>query len=109
MASRIEAISRSFPERSAHLGFKVNEVLRSPNLLMVHDLRLHATVLRLTHWLGDPDLSGLRPEATRLGMPADEVAEWDALWTDVKTTIVEAQKPAPPPEVAPAPRPKGGR
>ena len=48
MASRMEAISRSFPERSAHLDFQVCEVLTSPNLLRVRDLRLHATVLVLT-------------------------------------------------------------
>jgi serine/threonine-protein kinase len=48
---------------------------------------------RLTHWLGDTDLSGTRPGLSRIGMPAAERAEWDALWADVRATIREAQKP----------------
>jgi eukaryotic-like serine/threonine-protein kinase len=58
----------------------------------------------LTHWLGNPDLSGGRPGLRRIGMPAAERAEWDAFWADAKATIAEARKPSPPPEVTPPPR-----
>jgi len=58
----------------------------------------------LSHWLKDSDLTGTQGWLGRTGMPSNERAEWDAFWEDVKATLAEAQKPAPPPEVAPAPR-----
>jgi hypothetical protein len=30
-------------------------------------------------------------------LPAAERAEWEKLWADVKATLAEARKPAPPP------------
>ncbi len=48
---------------------------------------------RLTHWLVDGDLAGLRTGMGRIGMPAAERGEWDALWADVRATLAEARKP----------------
>ncbi len=61
---------------------------------------------KLSWWLRDTDLSGLRPGVQRIGMPAEERAAWDALWADVKATIAEAYKPTPAPQVAPLSQPK---
>jgi tetratricopeptide (TPR) repeat protein len=58
----------------------------------------------LASWLKASTLSGLRPGLARIGMPVAERAEWDALWADVKATLTDARKPAPPPETAPPPR-----
>jgi tetratricopeptide (TPR) repeat protein len=52
----------------------------------------------LSHWLRDPELSGLRAGVQRIGMAADERSAWDALWADVKATIAEARKPVPAPQ-----------
>ncbi len=59
----------------------------------------------LTQWLVDPDLWGVRPGLGRVGMPAAERAECDALWADVRAALADARKSPPPPEAAPPPRP----
>lgn len=51
-----------------------------------------ATAARLEHWLADRDLAGLRQGQGRIGMPAAERGEWDALWADVRATLAEARK-----------------
>jgi tetratricopeptide (TPR) repeat protein len=63
-----------------------------------------SAAMMLSWWLKDSDLSGVRPGLLRIGMAADDLAAWDSLWAEVKATLAEAQKPAPPPEVAPSPR-----
>ena len=59
----------------------------------------------LGYWQWVPDLAGVRPGVGRLGMPAVERAEWDALWADVRAARAAVRKPPPPPAVAPPPRP----
>jgi hypothetical protein len=68
-----------------------------------------AAAAALAHWLGDSDLTATRPGLSRIGLPAAERAEWDAFWADVRSTMAEAGKPAPPPETAPPPREVTGR
>jgi tetratricopeptide (TPR) repeat protein len=58
---------------------------------------------KLTHWLRDTDLSALRPGLARIALPADERAQWDAFWVEVRATRDEALKP-PTTETAPLPR-----
>jgi hypothetical protein len=60
-----------------------------------------AAAAALTHWLGDPDLTGTRPGLTRIGMPGAEQAAWDGVWADVRTMPAEVRKPLPPLQVAP--------
>ena len=55
----------------------------------------NATPSQVSYWLADPDLSGLRPGLTRIGMPAAERAEWDSLWADLRSALAEARKPPP--------------
>ena len=64
-----------------------------------------AAVRALAHWLQDPDFAAVRPGLMRIGLPAAERAEWDSLWADVRSALAEAQKPAPPPALAPHPQP----
>jgi serine/threonine-protein kinase len=45
----------------------------------------------LDDWLRDPDLAALRPGWRRMGMPARERAEWDALWAEVEATLARTQ------------------
>jgi tetratricopeptide (TPR) repeat protein len=71
--------------------------------------RRQAAATDLSLWLQDSDLSATRPGLPRIGMPAAERAEWDHLWADVRAALAEAQKPAPPPEVAPMPRTVGAK
>jgi Flp pilus assembly protein TadD len=49
------------------------------------------------HWLADTDLAGMREPQPLAKLPAAERAEWEQLWADVKATLAEARKPAPPP------------
>jgi serine/threonine-protein kinase len=51
---------------------------------------------KLAWWLQDSDLAGVRPGLIRAGMSVEERAAWDAFWADVKTTLADAHKPAPP-------------
>jgi eukaryotic-like serine/threonine-protein kinase len=45
----------------------------------------------LALWLRDRDFAGVRPGWRRMGMPAGERAEWDALWAEVTATLARAQ------------------
>jgi Flp pilus assembly protein TadD len=47
---------------------------------------------KLSHWLIDSDLVGLRPGSEQVPMPAEERAAWDALWADVRAALALAQK-----------------
>jgi tetratricopeptide (TPR) repeat protein/tRNA A-37 threonylcarbamoyl transferase component Bud32 len=51
------------------------------------------TAAMLAHWLGDPDLTEVRPGKEPLALPAAERAEWEALWADVQATRAAAQEP----------------
>jgi Flp pilus assembly protein TadD len=55
----------------------------------------------LQHWLGDPDLAGVRDAEPLAKLPAAERAEWEKLWVDVKATLADAKKPARPTETGP--------
>jgi tetratricopeptide (TPR) repeat protein len=46
----------------------------------------------LASWLNDWDLAGVRPRTQQITMPAEELAAWNALWTDLKATRLLAQK-----------------
>jgi tetratricopeptide (TPR) repeat protein len=48
---------------------------------------------RLSRWLEDSDLAGVRPGPGRVDLPADERSAWDALWADVRATLERARKP----------------
>jgi tetratricopeptide (TPR) repeat protein len=50
---------------------------------------------RLSHWLVDSDLAGVRPGPSEVALPAAERAEWAKLWADVRATLAQARKPAP--------------
>jgi tetratricopeptide (TPR) repeat protein len=58
-------------------------------------------VATMAHWLVDSDLAGVRPGPSQVAMPAEERAAWEKLWADVKATLTEARKPAPPAEPGP--------
>jgi Tfp pilus assembly protein PilF len=47
----------------------------------------------LAHWLADPNLAGVRPGKSWSALPAEERAEWDAFWGQVRATLAAAQKP----------------
>jgi tetratricopeptide (TPR) repeat protein len=55
----------------------------------------------VAHWLADVWLAGVRPGPGQVAMPAEERAAWETLWADVKATLTEARKPAPPAEPGP--------
>jgi tetratricopeptide (TPR) repeat protein len=59
---------------------------------------------RLTHWLADTDLSGLRDTKALENLPADERQQWRQFWTEVKAALALARKPLPPPERLPPPQ-----
>jgi tetratricopeptide (TPR) repeat protein len=40
---------------------------------------------RMTHWLGDPDLAGVREDQWLDKLPADERDEWRKLWSEVRS------------------------
>jgi tetratricopeptide (TPR) repeat protein/tRNA A-37 threonylcarbamoyl transferase component Bud32 len=50
----------------------------------------------LDHWLTDADLAGVRDPGPLAKLPAAERPEWEKLWQDVKATLADARKPAPP-------------
>jgi len=56
---------------------------------------------KLSNWLADSGLSGVRDSEPLAKLPAAERAEWEQLWTDVKATLDAADKPAAPPETVP--------
>jgi hypothetical protein len=51
----------------------------------------------LAHWLTDTDLAGVRDPGPLAKLSAAERQEWEKLWKDVKATLADARKPAPPP------------
>jgi hypothetical protein len=54
--------------------------------------------LQIGHILALPGVrSGVRPGPSQVAMPAEKRAAWEALWADVKATLADARKPAPPP------------
>jgi hypothetical protein len=55
-----------------------------------------AAAVKLSQWLQNPDLAGVRP-GRRIDLPAAERAEWDTLWADVEAALAEAHKPPTPP------------
>jgi len=64
----------------------------------------HKTALaKLTHWLADTDLSGVREPKALEKLPAVERQQWRKLWAEVRTALAEARKPPPPPERLPPP------
>jgi hypothetical protein len=48
---------------------------------------------KLLHWLGDSDLSRVRPGLGRIGMADAERADWDKFWAEVRATRDDALKP----------------
>jgi hypothetical protein len=46
----------------------------------------------LEHWLGDPDLSGVRDARELLGLPDAERRRWERLWSDVRGLMVRAAR-----------------
>jgi tetratricopeptide (TPR) repeat protein len=46
---------------------------------------------KLAHWLGDPDLAGVRGETALATLPAGEREAWRKIWTDVETTLAKAR------------------
>jgi tetratricopeptide (TPR) repeat protein len=92
--------------RAKALGWlRADLTVRRRQAALTSDSERQAAVAALTHWLGDSDLSATRPGLRRIGMPPAERDEWDRLWADVRSTLAEAKKLPPPPEVAPPPRP----
>ena len=59
----------------------------------------------LAHWQGNPSLATTRPGFARIVMSADERADWDKLWEEVRATLAVAQKLTAP-TAAPTPREK---
>jgi Tfp pilus assembly protein PilF len=51
---------------------------------------------KLNRWLGDTDLSGVRDPKPLAKLPAAERENWEKFWADVKATLADARKPAPP-------------
>jgi hypothetical protein len=39
---------------------------------------------KITHWLNDTDLAGVRDEEKLTNLPADERKAWEQLWADVR-------------------------
>ena len=99
------------PEKRAELRRKALAWLRAD--LTIHKRQAASTSAterdfaadRLTLWLADGDLASVRPGKLRIETPADERAEWDALWADVRTTISVARNSPTTPKTAPP----GGR
>lgn len=60
---------------------------------------------RMSQWLDDSDLAGVRPGQGRFDLPVDERLAWDAFWADVRATLEQARKPP----AAKPPAPKPGR
>lgn len=57
---------------------------------------------KLTHWLGDDDLAGVRDKTYLMKLPADEAAAWERLWDDVRKLREETA----PTELLPLPKEK---
>jgi tetratricopeptide (TPR) repeat protein len=51
---------------------------------------------KMAHWLEDSDLAGVRDPGPLAKLPTAERQEWEKLWLDVKATLADARKPAPP-------------
>ena len=56
---------------------------------------------KLSNWLEDADLSGVRDPGPLAKLPDAERSEWETLWADVKATLADARKPPPPPGMDP--------
>jgi hypothetical protein len=52
---------------------------------------------KLSVWLQESALAGVRDPEPLAKLPADECAEWEKFWADVKATLAHARKPVPPP------------
>jgi Flp pilus assembly protein TadD len=51
---------------------------------------------KLSAWLQESDLAGVREADPLAKLPDVERAEWEKLWADVKATLAAARKPTPP-------------
>ncbi len=47
---------------------------------------------RLSAWLTEKDLAGVRPGAARAGWSRAEAAEWDGFWSDVRSRLARARQ-----------------
>jgi eukaryotic-like serine/threonine-protein kinase len=50
----------------------------------------------LDDWLTDSEDFGIRPGGVPRDLPAAEQTGWESLWSDVRATLANAQKPVPP-------------
>jgi tetratricopeptide (TPR) repeat protein len=94
-------------KEAARRDDKENKRLREQALTWLQaDLKLHrqnatstdaarrqSAAAMLTHWLADPDFTGVRAGPGRVAIAAQEQAAWDALWSDVKATLALTRKP----------------
>jgi tetratricopeptide (TPR) repeat protein len=51
-----------------------------------------AVLQKLSDWLADPDLEGVRPGPRRIDLPEEERSAWDSFWEVVRSTQAEANK-----------------
>jgi tetratricopeptide (TPR) repeat protein len=92
---------RSALRAKALAWLRVDQALLQKQLTAGQPAGRRMVVQKLSHWLVDEDLAGVRPTASREGWTAEEVAEWDQLWAKVQATLDEARKPPPQPEKIP--------
>jgi tetratricopeptide (TPR) repeat protein len=87
------AMERSVLRGKALAWLQADLVLHQKQAVSTEAGARRATAAKLSYWLRDPDLSGVRPETGHRQMPAEERSAWDKLWGEVKATIALAQKP----------------
>jgi tetratricopeptide (TPR) repeat protein len=96
-AAAVPEKARASLRKQALEWLRADLVLRRRQAGSAEAAQRQQAAVKMAHWLADSNLAGVRPGPDQVAMPAEERAAWDALWADVKATLAEARKPAPPP------------
>jgi tetratricopeptide (TPR) repeat protein len=92
-AAKVDGKERARLRRQALAWLRADLVLLRRQASSGEAVPRQDAVAKLSMWLRDGKLEGVRPGPNQTEMPPEERATWDALWADVKATLALAQKP----------------
>jgi hypothetical protein len=90
--SPADEADRTALRQKALTWLRADLALRQKHLPSLTPAQRRGHANALFFYLTDPSLSCLRPGPGRIGLLAEERAEWDRFWSEVRSTLADAQK-----------------
>jgi hypothetical protein len=92
-AGRLTAPARAALREQARAWLQADLAVWKKQLASGRPANRDRVAQKLTHWLRDADLTGTRGGPGRIAWTAAERVEWDHFWTEVRSTLAEAENP----------------